>query len=1081
MESISIHSHFIIITIIFFITSHKTPMEMEAPPPLASSAAAQDESEKLDRLLSSADVSLKHVRFLYGVDRARRPLDVAWPSTSTDVAGRPPPAAPAALGESLVPSSLSSFVARVVHNVQSALAAPADGGARAAALLMLPPGAAAGASPDAYADLGVQERVSAASARLRAGLRAAARLRGPECERPAAARFVGLANLGATCYAGVVLQALFHDAPFRAAVYRAHAAAPRPLSPAPSPAPSSTLSSTLSSSSSAAGELAVAEAEARAAPVLELARLFGALQAGARPVVSPAAFLDALQVDVRVQQDANEFFSLLLALLDRCGPQTLSARFRGTTVFQTRCTGCGVVGCRASDYVVLELVSPKRGSLFDALEAYMKPELVPDVFCDYCGCAVDAVRSAVPLRGPPVLALQLMRFGYDAASQLRTKSADWVSLPSLLKFGALKPFGIAQVAASARGAPNALPVDGVYDLAAVVCHVGESALSGHYRCYVADDGGQWWRLDDSVAEPIGHVCPFEDARRPASLAADDVPYMVFYRSQADPPLPSVEVPDRVAEDVELDNIKLRSSLDAEAAELDAELTAPRATLRRLKEIVQALETGTVDEQRYWMPRAFLREFIACDDPVSAGMKPDQSQILCEHGALSLATDAHVRVSAAVWELVVQAGGPAVRPVTDADFCLACVARWFEDSYHKREQLREKRSAFAAANADAAAPARNSWFVVSANWLRYVHNTPPWAVPEALRDPFVDLRCDHGGFRLGATASITAVSPRLWSYLRKSVVAPHVVDCLRSSFTECPKCAQVADEARRRHEAMIAEQRAAAGLLSPLLPLRPQVVDGDAYVAVPSLWTQQLLAYLRWTNGSPHDIQRPPEIDFNALLCPHGALPQDPIHFLPVGRDSSPASAPAEVPWLLPLNLYNACEALFLSRGRQVTVCFQVERGGIRGSASRLKARADPAVCGECAAKASSKPLPALPVTDVRVRLALLDIVAGRPVSETLCVFRAGDTVARLRAEAAELLLLPRGCQYVLMLGDRVLDDDSQSLLSLFPPSAVTAKNVALGVLVIVLEPSMDGSEAAKPSSTEFGFKGSSLIGFSFES
>lgn len=90
----------------------------------------------------------------------------------------------------------------------------------------------------------------------------------------------GLTNLGATCYANAVLQCLFANAGFREEL------------------------------------LACPEPE-RQQPVLRSLRtVFALMQAGKRTVVNPTEFAQALELDMGVQQDGQEFIKLLLQLVD---------------------------------------------------------------------------------------------------------------------------------------------------------------------------------------------------------------------------------------------------------------------------------------------------------------------------------------------------------------------------------------------------------------------------------------------------------------------------------------------------------------------------------------------------------------------------------------------------------------------------------------------------------------------------------------------------------------------------------------------------------------------------------------------
>ena len=200
----------------------------------------------------------------------------------------------------------------------------------------------------------------------------------------------GLFNLGATCYVAGALQCLFADPAFRRGLYSAtseegggggggggeekegDAAAGPSSTPAPSPA----------------GDAAV-----RA-----LRRLFAQMQASRSASADPTPLVRALGLDAGEQQDGQEFFKLLRALLEERLQHSGGGGGSGsggsgnggvglvTSLFQGRSsteTICGLCSGRASssDRVeeFTELALPVRGSetLEQALAAAAAPEFLP--------------------------------------------------------------------------------------------------------------------------------------------------------------------------------------------------------------------------------------------------------------------------------------------------------------------------------------------------------------------------------------------------------------------------------------------------------------------------------------------------------------------------------------------------------------------------------------------------------------------------------------------------------------------------------------------------------------------------------
>ena len=213
---------------------------------------------------------------------------------------------------------------------------------------------------------------------------------------------VGLFNLGATCYGAGALQCLFADTAFRQGLYESATGGGRGGDEASQQQPPA------ADASGAAGGAAPASfAPGGDAAVRALRRLFASMQAGpAGCSADPGPLVRALGLDAGEQQDGQEFFKLLLALLEERlhggdgGPATppppppaagaaeapaapaglVPSLFRGRSSIETV---CGLCQGRASssDRVeeFTELAVPVRGSetLEHALASAAAPEYLP--------------------------------------------------------------------------------------------------------------------------------------------------------------------------------------------------------------------------------------------------------------------------------------------------------------------------------------------------------------------------------------------------------------------------------------------------------------------------------------------------------------------------------------------------------------------------------------------------------------------------------------------------------------------------------------------------------------------------------
>jgi len=170
----------------------------------------------------------------------------------------------------------------------------------------------------------------------------------------------GLINNGATCYLNSLLQVLFMNLPFRAAIYawrppahqrEAYDRACRGLEAPAGPA---------RSEHTTAEEREADDCRDMAA----LQRLFAFLQCSAQRSYNPSAFIHIFGIDVGVQQDVQEFWTMLMGhferVCERSGhlPPPLQSvipdLFRGRSRFVAQCSFCGRASSNESVFYDLQ-------------------------------------------------------------------------------------------------------------------------------------------------------------------------------------------------------------------------------------------------------------------------------------------------------------------------------------------------------------------------------------------------------------------------------------------------------------------------------------------------------------------------------------------------------------------------------------------------------------------------------------------------------------------------------------------------------------------------------------------------------
>lgn len=397
----------------------------------------------------------------------------------------------------------------------------------------------------------VQHRVDSLSDRYSSGLAGDTLLARREDE------LVGLVNLGNTCYANSVLQALFMTARLRHEILRSGAIAQQGV-------------------------------------LKKLQELFAFLSLTQRPAFCPEDFLENSRPPWFVRGEQQDCSELLRFLLDRsheeerdlmksCGqwrsqaesrdPRTVVERvFSGVIRTTYLCLGCCTESVNEENIMDLHLAFPegwaaapgegkgyrtrstakteqqqqkvengetsedestKPLSLRNLLENYFRPESMEGdnkYQCDTCKALMNAQRSVALAKAPEHLILTLMRFWYDAATGARTKILREIQYPQVLTL------------------PSncGLQEEAVYVLYSVVVHSGMSTERGHYYTYArlsSQDpvsprkssyrsckntdplSKRWYLFNDSRVSPSSYSA-FEGLTR---RFPRDTAYVLFYK------------------------------------------------------------------------------------------------------------------------------------------------------------------------------------------------------------------------------------------------------------------------------------------------------------------------------------------------------------------------------------------------------------------------------------------------------------------------------------------------------------------------------------------------------------------------
>ncbi|XP_059140581.1 ubiquitin carboxyl-terminal hydrolase 24-like isoform X2 [Physella acuta] len=340
----------------------------------------------------------------------------------------------------------------------------------------------------------------------------------PPVNGRAACGYVGLKNGGATCYMNSVLQQLYMTPGVPEAV------------------------------------LSVDEDEPDEESVFyQVQQMFGHLMESRLQAHEPEKFWQVFKlwghtVNIREQQDSFDFFQAVLDQIDEhmktIGKEEIfKKKFQGIFSDQKICKDCPHRYEREEAFIALNL-TVKNATLQDSLDQFVKGELLEGAnayFCEKCGEKRNTIKRMCIKNLPPMLCIQLKRFGYDWEANRALKFDDYFKFPWRLD---MEPYTVEGMARRESEQNDGMSIDnqsssssetegaatdslngeiesGIeaasissesspiqYDLVGIVVHSGQ-ANAGHYYSFIRDrrgtvvtnpNKGKWFKFNDTVVE-----------------------------------------------------------------------------------------------------------------------------------------------------------------------------------------------------------------------------------------------------------------------------------------------------------------------------------------------------------------------------------------------------------------------------------------------------------------------------------------------------------------------------------------------------------------------------------------------------
>lgn len=165
--------------------------------------------------------------------------------------------------------------------------------------------------------------------------------------------------------------------------------------------------------------------------------------------------------------------------------------FEGVLTSETKCLTCETASQRDETFLDLSIDLEEHSSVTSCLRKFSAEEMLCErnkFHCDNCGGLQEAEKRMKIKRLPKILALHLKRFKYTEDMTRLQKLFHRVVYPYYLRMF--------------NTTDDAEDPDRLYELYAVVVHIGGNAYHGHYVSVIKTQDRGWLLFDDEMVEPV---------------------------------------------------------------------------------------------------------------------------------------------------------------------------------------------------------------------------------------------------------------------------------------------------------------------------------------------------------------------------------------------------------------------------------------------------------------------------------------------------------------------------------------------------------------------------------------------------
>ena len=310
--------------------------------------------------------------------------------------------------------------------------------------------------------------------------------------------FLGLENLGCTCYLNSVIQQLFMIVPFRLAIQSVKNQKP---------------------------------SDDRSIDTLYHTKLlFASLSNAGSAPHNPEHFfktikdIDGSDLNPLEQRDADEFLARFFDVIEpqikgTSEEKKINNIFYGSFANQMICIDCPHRSERIEDFTTISVQVKNKHSLEECLDSFIESEILQGdnaYYCDKCEKKVSCRRRTCIKKLPNIMVIALKRFEIDYETMQHSKINDKVEFPFEIKMDKytdkqLEKSDLLKEMEEMNWSYEDLPEDKKrihdfeypeeyysYSLRGVVVHMGE-ANSGHYYSYIKDTTtGEWYEFNDTM-------------------------------------------------------------------------------------------------------------------------------------------------------------------------------------------------------------------------------------------------------------------------------------------------------------------------------------------------------------------------------------------------------------------------------------------------------------------------------------------------------------------------------------------------------------------------------------------------------